>query len=73
MPRVTVVQGDITKQGVDAVVNAADRPPRFVRAVLEDYRFTERSSRRRTGAWWRRRRLGIHHPVMEPRSGTFAG
>jgi hypothetical protein len=32
-------------------------PPRYVRAVLYDYRFTTREERRRTGDWWARRRL----------------
>ena len=29
-------------------------PPRYVRAVLYDYRMTDRATRRRTGQWWRR-------------------
>ncbi|MGH9399310.1 MAG: lipase maturation factor family protein, partial [Thermoanaerobaculia bacterium] len=31
-----------------------DHPPRFVRAVLYDYRFTDWKTLRQTGAWWRR-------------------
>lgn len=31
-----------------------DRPPRFVRAGLWEYRFTTMAQRRATGAWWRR-------------------
>ena len=27
-------------------------PPRYVRAVVRDYRFTDLATRRRTGAWW---------------------
>ena len=30
----------------------AGAPPRFVRAVLYDYRFSTAAERRRTGAWW---------------------
>jgi lipase maturation factor 1 len=30
----------------------ATAPPRYVRAVLYDYRFTTAEERRRTGAWW---------------------
>jgi hypothetical protein len=33
-------------------------PPRFVRAVLYDYRFSTPEERRRTGAWWVREREG---------------
>ncbi len=40
-------------------------PPRFVRAVLYDYRFTDRAMLRREGAFWRRERLGLFCPVVE--------
>ncbi len=43
------------------------RPPRYVRAVLYDYRFTDPAERARTGAWWRRRALGPYAPVLERR------
>jgi lipase maturation factor 1 len=29
-----------------------DRPPRFLRAVIYDYRFSDWQTRERTGAWW---------------------
>jgi lipase maturation factor 1 len=32
-------------------------PPRYVQAVLYDYRFTTPEERRRTGSWWARERL----------------
>jgi hypothetical protein len=37
-----------------------DRPPKYVRAALYDYRFTDPETRRETGAWWRRERLGLY-------------
>ena len=40
-------------------------PPRYVRAVLYDYRFTDAGQRRQTGAWWQRRELGLFSPVLE--------
>ncbi|HWP37453.1 MAG TPA: lipase maturation factor family protein [Gemmatimonadales bacterium] len=40
------------------------RPPRYVRALLYDYRFTTPAERRRTGAWWTRRLLGPYSPVL---------
>ena len=40
-------------------------PPRYVRAVLYDYRFTDSNERRRTGAWWQRRELGLYGPTLE--------
>ncbi len=42
---------------------AAD-PPRQVRAVLWQYWFTTLDEKRRTGAWWRRRFLGVYAPVL---------
>jgi hypothetical protein len=36
----------------------AGAPPRYVRAVLYDYRFSTQEERRRTGAWWVRERQG---------------
>ena len=40
------------------------QPPRFVRAVLYDYRFTNAEERRRTGAWWQRELRGLYAPVL---------
>jgi hypothetical protein len=37
-------------------------PPRFVRATLYDYRFTDARAKRLTGAWWQRRSLGLYFP-----------
>ena len=45
----------------------ADNPPRFIRAVLYDYRFTDFAARRATGAWWRRERRGLYSPVLSSR------
>lgn len=41
-----------------------DRPPRYVRAVLYDYRFTDWDARDETGHWWRRERVGLYAPVQ---------
>jgi predicted DCC family thiol-disulfide oxidoreductase YuxK len=42
-------------------------PPRYVRALLYDYRFTTPAERRRTGAWWRREPKGLYCPVLSRR------
>jgi hypothetical protein len=49
----------------------AGRPPRYVRAVVYDYRFTDLETRPRTGAWWQRRLEGGFCPVLS--LGTGAG
>jgi hypothetical protein len=57
-------------QGSPAVVGLLernpfpDRPPRYVRARLYDYSFTDIQTLRRTGAWWRREPIGIYLPPV---------
>jgi hypothetical protein len=41
----------------------AGRPPRYVRAILYDYRFTKPGGEPK-GAWWTRTELGDYAPVM---------
>jgi predicted DCC family thiol-disulfide oxidoreductase YuxK len=41
------------------------RPPRFIRARLWDYRFTDPAERRKTGDWWTRRELEPYTPDLE--------
>ena len=46
-----------------------DHPPRYLRTMLYDYRFTDFAERRATGAWWRREARGPFGPVLsKPRS-----
>ena len=40
------------------------QPPRFVRAELYDYHFTNFAERRATGAWWRREFVGEYLPPV---------
>jgi len=53
-----------------------DHSPRYVRAMLYDYRFTTPAERRATGAWWSRTLLGAYSPVLglaaPPTPGTRA-
>jgi hypothetical protein len=41
-----------------------DHPPRYLRAILYDYRFTDRKTRAATGAWWTRQPLRLYGPVL---------
>jgi hypothetical protein len=43
----------------------ADRPPNKIRAVIWQYWFTDRATKRATGAWWRRQLLGAYAPGLE--------
>jgi hypothetical protein len=42
-------------------------PPRYVRAVVYDYQFTDFPERRRSGAWWRREEKGMYLPPISLR------
>ena len=44
-----------------------DAPPRYIRSVLYDYRFTDAATRRATGAWWRREMKGFYSPAQSLR------
>jgi hypothetical protein len=39
-------------------------PPRYIRAMVYDYRFTDFATRRKTGAWWRRQEKGEYLPAF---------
>ena len=45
-----------------------DRPPRYIRAQLYEYRFTDRATRARTGAWWQRELVGEYLPIISLRN-----
>jgi hypothetical protein len=44
-----------------------DGPPSYVRAVLYQYRFTDRKTQRETGAWWTREKRWLYCPVYSLR------
>jgi predicted DCC family thiol-disulfide oxidoreductase YuxK len=45
------------------------KPPRFVRAVLYEYHFTDAATRSRSGAWWKREAKGLYLPQISLRAG----
>lgn len=49
----------------------AERPPRYLRARLYDYRFTDAATRRATGAWWEREASGLYCPVLTLEEGRL--
>ena len=40
-------------------------PPKQMRAVLWEYWFTDRATKRATGMWWRREYLGLYAPSLQ--------
>jgi hypothetical protein len=49
-----------------------DGPPTYVRALLYDYRMTDRETRSRTGAWWHRELRGTYVPAAQLASRSAA-
>ena len=44
-----------------------ENPPRYLRATLHDYHFTDFGPGREDGAWWRRELKGLYAPVLSRR------
>ena len=49
-----------------------DRPPRYLRALLYDYHFSDPATRRATGAWWTRTPTALYCPVLTLVEGRLA-
>jgi hypothetical protein len=47
-----------------------DHPPRYVRALVYDYHFTDVETRRRDGTWWRREARGEYCPTLSLRGAV---
>ena len=43
-------------------------PPRYIRAFVYDYHFTDFATRRATGQWWRRELKGPYCPILSLKS-----
>jgi predicted DCC family thiol-disulfide oxidoreductase YuxK len=46
-----------------------DAPPKYIRALLYDYQFSDRAARRQTGEWWTRTPEGIYLPPVSLLTG----
>lgn len=46
------------------------RPPRYIRAVIYRYNMTDLETRRETGQWWKRERLGLYLPPVTLRGAV---
>jgi lipase maturation factor 1 len=47
-----------------------DKPPRYIRAMVYDYRFTDLATHRATGQWWRRDLKGLYCPVVSVKNSS---
>jgi len=59
-----LLQGSPEVLGLLAGNPFPEKPPRQIRAVLYEYRFSDPATRREDGAWWQRRTLGLYCPVL---------
>jgi predicted DCC family thiol-disulfide oxidoreductase YuxK len=67
-----LLQGSRPVRSLLAPDSVGAASPRYLRAVVHDYRFTDPALRRATGAWWRRQPAGLYCPVMTLRDGRLA-
>lgn len=61
---IRILEGSPEVLGLLASNPFPDKPPRFLRAVVYDYRFSDFATRRSSGAWWTRRELGDYFPAV---------
>ena len=47
-----------------------NKPPKFIRAQSYDYTFSDRETRRSTGAWWNRKLVGEYLPAIGLRADS---
>jgi predicted DCC family thiol-disulfide oxidoreductase YuxK len=60
-----LLEGSPEVLGLMATNPFADRPPKYVRALLYDYRFTDRATRLSDGSWWMRELKGVYCPPLD--------
>jgi predicted DCC family thiol-disulfide oxidoreductase YuxK len=61
---VRLLQGSPEVDGLLAGNPFPAEPPKYVRAQLFDYSFTDFRERKETGTWWKRRPLGLYFPAI---------
>ena len=64
---VKLLQGSPPVLGLLANNPFPQKPPRYIRALLYQYHFTDRDTRARTGDWWRRDYKGLYCPPLSLR------
>ena len=49
---------------VAELIKGENQPPRFIRAVIYEYKFTDWATHRKTGEWWTREPRGVYLPAV---------
>jgi hypothetical protein len=65
---VRLLEGSPAVEALLASNPFGDRPPRYIRATIFEYGFTDSATRSRTGEWWKREPRGIFLPPVGLRS-----
>jgi hypothetical protein len=66
-----LLEGDRATLGLLKANPFPDRPPRYVRALLYEYQFTNPAERAENGLWWKRRFVAVYFPPVSLRMGPF--
>ncbi len=70
---VRLLEGSPTVTGLLAYNPFPGQPPRYVRAMVYEYKFSDFATRRRTGEWWTREPKGQYLPAVALRPGQDEG
>jgi hypothetical protein len=66
-----LLEGDHPTLGLLKTNPFPDRPPRYVRALLYEYHFTNPAEHRQTGTWWKREFVRSYFPPVSLQVGPF--
>jgi predicted DCC family thiol-disulfide oxidoreductase YuxK len=61
---VRLLEGSPSVEKLLAINPFPGQPPRFIRASVYEYTFTDAETRHRTGAWWKRQPKGLYLPPV---------
>jgi hypothetical protein len=67
---VRLLEGSSAVTGLFSSVPFPEHPPRYVRAEVYEYTFSDAQTRRQTGAWWKREPRGLYLPAVGLRSAA---
>jgi hypothetical protein len=66
-----LLEGDSRTLGLLKTNPFPDEPPRYVRALLYEYQFTNPAERAQTGLWWKRQYVRAYFPPVSLQAGPF--
>jgi lipase maturation factor 1 len=67
---VRLLEGSAPVQALLATNPFPGQPPRYIRAMLYEYTFSDAATKQRTGAWWKREPRGQYLPPVGLRSAA---